>query len=75
MATKYTKWTEILPNEHATFVARPSKIYPNCDFWFENKPSGNPAEGRSAGAIKRVHSNLCFEKGAIYNLDGRFLFR
>jgi hypothetical protein len=24
------------------FLARPSKIYPNWDFWFENKPSGNP---------------------------------
>jgi hypothetical protein len=23
-------------------IARPSKIYPNCYFWFENKPSGNP---------------------------------
>jgi hypothetical protein len=23
-------------------VARPSKIYPNWDFWFENIPSGNP---------------------------------
>jgi hypothetical protein len=22
---------------------RTSKIYPNWDFWFENKPSGNPA--------------------------------
>jgi hypothetical protein len=22
---------------------KPFKIYPNCDFWFENKPSGNPA--------------------------------
>jgi hypothetical protein len=21
---------------------RPFKIYPNLDFWFENKPSGNP---------------------------------
>jgi hypothetical protein len=21
---------------------RPSKIYPNLDFWFENKPSGTP---------------------------------
>jgi hypothetical protein len=21
---------------------RQSKIYPNLDFWFENKPSGNP---------------------------------
>jgi hypothetical protein len=26
-----------------TFVIpRPSKIYPNCDFWYENIPSGNP---------------------------------
>jgi hypothetical protein len=24
--------------------ARPSKIYPNYNFWFENKPSGNPVE-------------------------------
>jgi hypothetical protein len=23
-------------------ITRPSKIYPNWDFWFENKPSGNP---------------------------------
>jgi hypothetical protein len=23
---------------------RPSKIDPNWDFWFENKPSGNPAK-------------------------------
>jgi hypothetical protein len=22
--------------------ARPSQIYPNRDFWFENMPSGNP---------------------------------
>jgi hypothetical protein len=24
-------------------ILRPSKIYPNWDFGFENKPSGNPA--------------------------------
>jgi hypothetical protein len=23
-------------------IAGPSNIYPNLDFWFENKPSGNP---------------------------------
>jgi hypothetical protein len=23
-------------------IGRPSKIYPNLDFWFGNKPSGNP---------------------------------
>jgi hypothetical protein len=27
----------------ASSIARPSKIYPNWDFWFENIPSGNPA--------------------------------
>jgi hypothetical protein len=32
MVIKYTK----------IFHTRPSKIYPNWDFWFENKPSGNP---------------------------------
>jgi hypothetical protein len=26
-------------------IQRPSKIYPNLDFWFENKPSGNLAPG------------------------------
>jgi hypothetical protein len=25
-----------------SFITRPSKIYPNLDFWIENKPSGNP---------------------------------
>jgi hypothetical protein len=23
-------------------IAGPSKVYTNCDFWFEKKPSGNP---------------------------------
>jgi hypothetical protein len=26
-----------------SFNLRPSNIYPHWDFWFENKPSGNPA--------------------------------
>jgi hypothetical protein len=25
-------------------IARPSKIYPNWEFWYENKPSGNPEQ-------------------------------
>jgi hypothetical protein len=30
-------------NVHKIFsIPRPSKIYPTWDFWFENKPSGNP---------------------------------
>jgi hypothetical protein len=41
MAVKYNKSPKNIP----TFsIARPSKIYPNCDFWFENLPSGNPAQ-------------------------------
>jgi hypothetical protein len=26
------------------FIPRASKFYPKWDFWFENKPSGNPAK-------------------------------
>jgi hypothetical protein len=40
MAGKLTKWPQNMP---ITSIARPSKIYPNWDFWFENMPSGNPA--------------------------------
>jgi hypothetical protein len=38
-AIKQTKWLLNIPT---SFVARPSKIYPNLEFWFENMPSGNP---------------------------------
>jgi hypothetical protein len=44
IATKYAKWPQNITNGrkiHKHFP-RPSKIYPNCDFWSENKPSGNP---------------------------------
>jgi hypothetical protein len=37
MAINYSKWSQNKP----TFPW-PSKIYPNWDFWFESKPSGNP---------------------------------
>jgi hypothetical protein len=38
--SKYSKWSLYM----TTFsIPRPSKFYPNCDFCFENKPSGNPA--------------------------------
>jgi hypothetical protein len=33
MTIKYTK----------NIQSKAPKIYPNWDFWFENKPSGNPA--------------------------------
>jgi hypothetical protein len=39
MSAKYSK----RPQNIFTFSnQRPSKIYPNWDFWFQNKPSGNP---------------------------------
>jgi hypothetical protein len=59
ITTKYTKWPKNISNgrkidqmvikyTYKTFsIARPSKIYPIGYFWFENKPSGNPA-GASA---------------------------
>jgi hypothetical protein len=36
-----TKWSWNLPT---SFITKPSKIYPNWDFWFENMPSGNPVK-------------------------------
>jgi hypothetical protein len=40
MAVKYFKGPLTVP----TFsIRRPSKIYPNLDFWFEDIPSGSPA--------------------------------
>jgi hypothetical protein len=52
MTTNYTKRPYIIPNGLKLFkmvikytnifILRPSKIYPNRDFWFETKPSGNP---------------------------------
>jgi hypothetical protein len=39
MSVKYSKWPK---NMSTCSNLRPSKIYPNWDFWFEKKPSGNP---------------------------------
>jgi hypothetical protein len=49
MTSNYTKLPCIMPNGHKIFqmiinittlsIPRPSKIYPNWDFWFENMPS------------------------------------
>jgi hypothetical protein len=35
------KRTKRPSNIPALSIIRPSKIYPNWDFWFENIPSGN----------------------------------
>jgi hypothetical protein len=45
MIPKPGKCTQNVPNGHtiSTFSnLRPSKNYPNWDFWIENKPSGSP---------------------------------
>jgi hypothetical protein len=39
MAGKYFKWSS---NVTTFSIQRPSKIYPNWDFCYENQPSGNP---------------------------------
>jgi hypothetical protein len=42
-----TQWPYKIPNGHKMYqhfplYLRPSKIYPDWDFWFEKIPSGNP---------------------------------
>jgi hypothetical protein len=37
------KYSQCPYNILAFFILRPHKIYPYWEFWFENKPSGNPA--------------------------------
>jgi hypothetical protein len=39
MAVIYSKCPK---NITAFSITRPSNSYPNCNFWFENMPSGNP---------------------------------
>jgi hypothetical protein len=62
-----TEWTEHIPNARKilqmaikyrwTFSnQRPSKIYPNWDFWFEIKPSGNPVLSSVSNFLSFVHT-------------------
>jgi hypothetical protein len=39
---KDRKWTKCPLNIPTSSIAIPSKMYPNLEFWLENKPSGNP---------------------------------
>jgi hypothetical protein len=39
MVVKYSNWTQ------KWYIPRPSKIYPNGDFWSENVLFGNPGAG------------------------------
>jgi hypothetical protein len=64
MTTNYTKRQNIIPNGRKIlqnvikynniYIPRPSKMYPNLDFWLENKPSGNPA------ALRPVYTDSVF---------------
>jgi hypothetical protein len=38
------------------------KIYPNWDFWFENKPSGNPARDRKSFTGISTQAGLYLKK-------------
>jgi hypothetical protein len=45
-----------------SFIARPSKIYPNWDFWFEK--SGNTADGLKRKLCRRLQNSkllLCHQ--------------
>jgi hypothetical protein len=49
-AINYAKWPYNIPNGHKIYQQLPLKGPPKftqiLDFWFENKPSGNPAAKR-----------------------------
>jgi hypothetical protein len=62
MARNSTKWPQKLPNGRTidqmainiptSSIERPYKIYPDGNFWFENKKSGNPAS-KSSGYLAK----------------------
>jgi hypothetical protein len=54
VSLKYSKW----PSNILTISnLRPYKIFPNWDFWFENKPSGNPAATLVRSDFRRIASS------------------
>jgi hypothetical protein len=57
MAVKYTKGPKNIPTSS---IVRHYKIYPNWYFWFENKPSGNPAFGYSHGLHIYIDSLMSY---------------
>jgi hypothetical protein len=55
MPVIYSKWPYNVPT---LSIPRPSKIYPKWDFWFENKPSGNPDAGWLGVIFERTNNFL-----------------
>jgi hypothetical protein len=39
-------------------IESPCKMFPNWDFWFENKPSGNPAAVKAYFSISDLVSTF-----------------
>jgi hypothetical protein len=52
-----------------SFIATPSKITPNWDFWFENIPSGHTAYGHGTGiklfVVKNLSDSVSYCKGDV----------
>jgi hypothetical protein len=49
------------------FLARSSKIFPNWDFWFENKPSGNPGTNVRFEKLHTVRTLAAVHTGVVQN--------
>jgi hypothetical protein len=68
MTVKYIKWHSNIPKghkmyQHFPFQGPPKYVYPNWDFLYENKPSGNPVCGRTMAvrpevSLKKIASHL-----------------
>jgi hypothetical protein len=65
--TKCTKWTQNVPNEHKMYQMD-IKIYPNCHFWFENKPSGSHgwADEWHGSNFSTVYFSASFSRSACF---------
>jgi hypothetical protein len=59
---KIYQMAENRPNGHKYSIARPSKIYPNRDFWCENMPSGNPVQSQT----KRITIELLRSMSSVW---------
>jgi hypothetical protein len=69
MAIKYSDGCEIFQMTiKCTNIlnSKASKIYPNWEFWFENKPSGNPGTRQSSARQDRTLKKFCWTYLPIY---------
>jgi hypothetical protein len=46
-------------NVPTSSIARPSKIYPERDFWFKKKPSGNPGREDGSQFLETSRRRFC----------------